>query len=226
MARPESLWNEHLDGLLDEFIAAVAKKGLDPFVYKGDPPFFVNHDHRGSRRFDHQPEALFGKPAFRDVEQNTVHQNRLTVTVELGTAAPDKPANLTIRQHHPVFELDFPRPSAKNSLTASRNLSRSSGWITLLMRSVSSFSDGEKPKDSSRFVGEPNFIVRNVPSPQGEADRTGRDLHVLLCFAQCRLTCFQFPRELRRSSHIVTQLIAHRRHDSRICEAEEKRDAR
>src|SRR6266542_6564760 len=29
---------------------------------------------------------------------------------------------------------------------------------------------------------------------------------------------------MRRSSHIVTQLVAHRRHDRRICEAEEKGD--
>src|SRR4029453_382109 len=43
--RPESLGNEHLDGLVDEFIALVAKKVLHAFVYKGDPPFFVNHDH-------------------------------------------------------------------------------------------------------------------------------------------------------------------------------------
>src|SRR4051794_25577628 len=31
-------------------------------------------------------------------------------------------------------------------------------------------------------------------------------------------------REMHRSSHVVTQFIAHRRHDGRICEAEEKWD--
>ena len=38
------------------------------------------------------------------------------------------------------------------------------------------------------------------------------------------LTFFQFPRESRRLKHIVAQLIAHRHHNSRIREAEKKRD--
>src|SRR5947199_10654896 len=220
---PESLGNEHLDGLVDEFIALVAKKGLDLFVYKGDPSFFVNHDHRGSRRIDHQPEALFGKPALSDVEQNTVHQDTLAITVELGTAAPDKPANFTIRQHHPVFDWIFCAclQGILHGLTHHVTILRMDNIPNAFRIELFRWREA---KNSPRFVGNPNFIARDVPSPQGEVDGIGRDLHVLFRFAQCGLTRFQSPRELRRSSDVGTQLIAHGQHDSGICKAEEKRD--
>lgn len=81
-----------------------------------------------------------------------------------------------------------------------------------------------KAKNSSRFVRKPNLVARNVPSPQGEVDRIGCDLHGLLRFAQCRLTYFQFTREMRRSKDIATKLIAHHRQQGKNCEADEKWD--
>ena len=139
-----------------------------------------------------------------------MHQNRLAVVVELGTAAPDKPANFTIRQHHPVLNWIFGARlqriphSLPHKFTILRMDNAANAFRIEPFRS-------RKAKNSSRFVRKPNLVARNVPSPQGEVDRIGRDLHGLLRFAQCRLTYFQFTREMRRLKDIATKLIPHHR---------------
>ena len=61
---------------------------------------------------------------------------------------------------------------------------------------------------------DPAFLVHHDHCAGGRFDHPAEALFPEL----------QLPVEMRNSSHIATQLIAHRRHDPRICEAEEKGD--
>src|SRR5262245_31939600 len=72
-------------------------------------------------------------------------------------------------------------------------------------------------KEGAPFVCDPNFIMDNIPLPHSESGGVGGQIESLLAY-------FQFTRETRCSSHVITQLIAHHCHDGCIGEAEEKGD--
>ncbi len=92
--RPESLGNEHLDRMPNEFLAGVTENNLCLRVNQCDTTFRIDHDHRVGCR---QTELLFGLLALTDVECSAAHSNRLTVPVELYVPAPGDPAHLPIR---------------------------------------------------------------------------------------------------------------------------------
>ena len=79
------------------------------------------------------------------------------------------------------------------------------------------FLRGVEAKHGAAFVRDPNFIMDNVPLPHSEIGGVGGQVESLLAY-------FQFTRETRCSSHVITQLIAHHCNDGCISEAEEEGD--
>ena len=65
-------------------------------------------------------------------------------------------------------------------------------------------------KKSAIFLGKPDLIALDVPSPDDKASRIRCQAHALLAVAQTRRGRLQLTRECRRMNYIIAQLISHR----------------
>src|SRR6266481_6453640 len=59
-----------------------------------------------------------------------------------------------------------------------------------------------KAEQPSPFLRYPNFVIPDVPNPQTEVRRVGREVNARFALAQFSLTLLQLPRQLRRPQHI------------------------
>src|SRR5207249_11971004 len=65
-------------------------------------------------------------------------------------------------------------------------------------------------KKSAIFLGKPDLIALDVPSPDDKAGRIRCQAHALLPVTQTRHARLQLTRECRRMNNIIAQLISHR----------------
>src|SRR6266566_3845226 len=65
-------------------------------------------------------------------------------------------------------------------------------------------------KKSAIFLGKPDLIALDVPSPDDKASRIRCQAHALLAVAQTRRGRLQLTRECRSMNYIIAQLISHR----------------
>src|SRR6185312_210365 len=68
MSGTEALRHESLDGLTNQFLAAVSKQLLRSSVDEAYQTLTVDHEHRIRGGFDNQTKALFGSFAFSNVD--------------------------------------------------------------------------------------------------------------------------------------------------------------
>ncbi len=75
----------------------------------------------------------------------------------------------------------------------------------------------------SPFLRYPKFVIPDVPKPQTEVRRAGREVNARFAFPQRGLARLKALGKLGRANQIVAQLIAHRRDHPQIRKADEER---
>src|SRR6266576_1638483 len=74
----------------------------------------------------------------------------------------------------------------------------------------------------SPFLRYPKFVIPDVPKPQTEVRRVGREAHARFAFPQRGFAGMKLLGQLRRAKQVVAQLIAHRRAHAQIWEADKE----
>src|SRR5215471_9425902 len=145
---------------------------------------------------------LFGPPTLSDIYRNPPHSQRLVLIVEFDAPTCGEPALSTSRKHHTVFALEIASILRRfGDCLADRlpiiQMKRLEEMLEVQTIRVS------ETVEFPRFVGSPDFVAHNVPGPQPESRRTGRQFHAPFALAQ-------IPSQLRRSQHVAAQFVSHR----------------
>src|SRR6266536_1814709 len=82
------------------------------------------------------------------------------------------------------------------------------------------FREAEQP---SPFLRYPKFVILDVPNPQTEVRRAGREVYACFALTQGGLAGLKLLGKLRRSEEVVAQPITHRRDNALIEQARRQR---
>src|SRR5881409_744395 len=74
----------------------------------------------------------------------------------------------------------------------------------------------------SPLLRYPKFVIPDVPKPQTEVRRAGREVNARFAFPQRGFAGLKLLGQLRRAKQVVAQFIAHRRDHAQIWEADEE----